>query len=48
MPEPEARRLQTAVEQGDLVMTVDVTNPALTTRVRSILQAAGGRAHEPD
>jgi hypothetical protein len=48
MPEPEARHLQAAVERGEVVMTVHVQNPALTGRARSIMQAAGGRAYQPD
>ena len=48
MSEPEARHLQSAVERGGVAMTVDVQNPALTERARSILQAAGGRLYQPD
>jgi hypothetical protein len=48
MTEPEARHLQSAVEQGEVAMTVDVDNPGLTARARSILQAAGGRAYQPE
>jgi len=42
MPEPEARHLQDQVEQGRMVMTVDI-EPDLVDRARSIIRACGGQ-----